>query len=261
MTLPFFARATGLVLLLALAFSSPARAGLLWYNGDYDGRTSLLNETNVPATNTDSPPLQKSLVYENFVVPVGQIWTITSVFSNDAVAFAVAPTTATWQIRSGVSAGNGGTLIASGDSSATVTPLSGISISGYTAETITATIPAVTLTAGTYWLAVAPDSAGYYADQSFVLSTSGANGVGTPAGNDGNSYITNSYPTSGTGSYNFTASTTVLNKRGVGFGPNIDFSMGVAGVIVPEPSSVVLVAVGLAGASTWARKRRSTTSR
>jgi hypothetical protein len=258
--LPRITRTVGLPLLIALASASPAHAGLLWYNGDYDGRTSLLNEAKVPATNTVSPPVQTSLVYDNFVVPTGQTWTITSVYSNDLVAFAAPPLTATWQILSGVSAGNGGTVVASGDTTATVTPLSGINVSGYTAETISASVPSLKLTAGTYWLAVAPDSQGYYGDQSFVMTTSGANSVGTPGGIDGNSYITNTYPTSGTGSYNFTPTTTALAKRGNAYpyGTNIDFSMGVNGAfVVPEPTSLVLVAVGLVGSLGWLSRRRS----
>ena len=261
MRAPISRRSIGLLLLVAASIATPAKAGILWYNGDFDGRGSLLDENNVPATNTTSPapPIQKSLVYDNFIVPVGQTWTISSVFSNDFVAYAAAPTTASWAIRSGVSAGNGGTLIASGDTAATLTPLSYIQ-NGFVAETVTASVPSIVLTAGTYWLGVAPDSAGYYSDQSFIMTTSGINAIGTPLGNDGNSFITNTYPPVGSaGSFNYTPTTTAVTKRGVNpYGPTIDFSMGVNGTFaVPEPSSVALVAVGLLGSLACTRKRRS----
>ena len=45
----------------------------LWYNGDDDGRNGLLNETR----GTDG------LIYDDFIVPTGDIYTITGVFSND----------------------------------------------------------------------------------------------------------------------------------------------------------------------------------
>jgi hypothetical protein len=253
-------RSFGLVVLMAASLASPAQAGLLWYNGDYDSRGSLTNETNVPINTGSGFVIQNSLVYDNFVVPVGQTWTITSVFSNDFVAYPnAAISTATWQIRSGVSAGKGGSLVASGDTAATVTALPN-TLAGFTAETVTASVPSVVLTAGTYWLAVAPDSAGFFGDQSFVMTTSGANSIGTPAGNDGNSFISNTFPTAS--ALNFAATTSVLNNRSQNLGPNIDFSMGVIGTaVVPEPSSAILVAVGLLGPLALSMKRRLASSR
>lgn len=238
---------------------APARAGVLWYNGSYDGRDSLTDQSMVPVqTGNNTYTLTTQLVYEDFVVPAGQTWTITSVFVNDAINYNGAISTATWQIRSGVGAGNGGTLVASGDTSATATALSGVTLPpGYSAETITATVSSVVLTAGTYWVAVAPDSLGYYSDQAYALTTSGANAVGTPAGNDGNSYVTNNYPTSGPDAFNFTPTTTAL--AGDGDGSLIDFSMGVSGTsvsVTPEPSSLVLAAIGL-GAIALAAGRRA----
>lgn len=250
-----------LVMLMAASLASPARAGLLWYNGDNDNRDSLANESKVGVeTGNDIGLLATSLVYDNFVVPVGQVWTLSSVFANELMDYNGAVTTATWQIRSGVSAGNGGTLVASGDTAATAT----INIPfnpalGLTGEQVSATVTGVTLTAGTYWLAVAPDSTGVFADQAYIVTTSGANAVGTPAGNDGNSFITNNFPTSGPDAYNFTPTTTALS--GDGDGPKIDFSMGVNGTFapaaVPEPMSAVLVAMGVALPALVRARRRA----
>ena len=131
-----------------------ARAGsTIWYNGDSDGRDGIVNQTGTP----------DGLVYDNFIVPTGQTWTINSVFSNDLLAFA--PTTASWEIRSGVSAGDGGTLVASGDGADTFTATGkSYNFNGVVAVneyTNTVAVSGVTLGPGTYWLAVAPDISGY----------------------------------------------------------------------------------------------------
>ena len=232
--------------------ASTARADVaLWYNGDYDNRDSLTNQSQVPINTGTGFVLQTSLVYDNFVVPAGQVWTLTSVFSNNQMAYAANATTATWQIRSGVVAGNGGTLVASGDTAATQVALPPVNGNTYfdPEYRVTASVPSLKLAAGTYWLAVSPDSTGFFGDQSYIETTSGKNAIGTPKGSDGNSYITTNFPTSGPFAYNFTPSTTAL--AGDGDGPNIDFSMGVIGTsaaaAVPEPSSLMLavVAAGL----------------
>ena len=85
-----------------------ARAGTtLWYNGDFDGNDAIYNEVN------PSVP-QRGSVYDDFIIPVGQTWKIQSVYSNDQMDFTPDTLFAYWQIRSGVSDGVGGTLLASG---------------------------------------------------------------------------------------------------------------------------------------------------
>ena len=153
------------------------RAGesaVLWYNGNYDNRDATVNQADVPVNTGSGYSLRTTLVYDNFVVPVGQSWTITSVYSNDQIAYGATPTTATWQIRSGMSAGNGGTLVASGDSSATETALTKITGDYYgdspykISETVLGDPHRRDLLDGDR------DSAGYYGDQSYVMTTSGA---------------------------------------------------------------------------------------
>jgi hypothetical protein len=94
----------------------------------------------------------------------------------------------------------------------------------------------VVLTPGTYYLSVTPDTDG--ADTYWYASTtSGASAVGTPPGNDGNSYFSSAYM-----GYSFAS---VGSLEGSG---NWDFSEGVIGtaVLTPEPSSVTLfMAAGL----------------
>jgi hypothetical protein len=214
---------------------------MLWYNGNFDGRDSQLNAYYV-STNY-------SALYDNFIVASGQTWTVTDVYSNDLIAVGI--TQAYWEIRSGVSAGNGGTLVAGGitsPASQTATGRSGFGLNEYTIDV--SGISGVTLTAGTYWLTVAPvipNGVG----QAYVTTTSGAGAVGLPAGNDGTSYV---YSPVGAGGENF-VSTNDPSLLGPG---TWDFSMGVSGTVVavPEPSTWVLSALLVAGVSTVKYVRR-----
>jgi len=228
--------------------TSSARAAVLWYNGDNNNVDAATNAAKVPINVGGNFFFSTTLVYNDFIVPVGQTWSITSVFSNDQIAFGAAPTAATWEIRSGLSAGSGGTLVANGSTAATVTALPPVPGYDYADPEfrVSTTISTVTLTSGIYWLAVAPNSRGYYADQSYVETTGGANGVGIPNGNNTNSFINNTNPV-GAGSLNFAAS-------------NAGYSMGVSGTFtalaVPEPASWVLLAAGLSGAPYLIRRHR-----
>jgi hypothetical protein len=138
-----------------------------------------------------------------------------------------AATTAYWEIRSGVSAGNGGTLLASGDGADTVTATGrsinvGIVLDEYTNQVAVN----VTLTAGTYWLAVAPDVSN---QNSYISTTSGANAVGSPPGNDGDSFFSSSFF-----GEDFVPLSDASNE-----GPGTwDYSMGVIGTAQPLVSSV-----------------------
>src|SRR5213075_2552389 len=87
--------------------------GALWYNGDFNGVNGLANEDN-----TSLGSGQFASVYDNFIVTDAGGWNVTSAFSDNLLNTNV--TGATWEIRTGVSEGNGGTLIASG---MTMTPV------------------------------------------------------------------------------------------------------------------------------------------
>src|SRR5689334_8096299 len=82
---------------LFAVLSSGAHAQL-WYNGDFDGNSGLANERDAIVSD--------SRIYDDFIIPVGQTWTLTSVFSNNLSALNT--TNMDWEIRQGVSAGNGG---------------------------------------------------------------------------------------------------------------------------------------------------------
>lgn len=66
------------------------------------------------------------------------------------------PATATWEIRTGVSEGNGGTQLGQGSGAANITA-TGRQIFGFNEYTVAVAVnPPLTLTAGTYWFNVTP---------------------------------------------------------------------------------------------------------
>ncbi|MCQ9208831.1 MAG: PEP-CTERM sorting domain-containing protein, partial [Omnitrophica bacterium] len=144
------------------------------------------------------------------------------------------------EIRSGISSGSGGTLIAGNTSFATQTATgrSGFDYDEYRIEVSGLNF---NLTPGTYWLSVAP--VGFGSGRSFVSTTSGLNALGSPAGNNQNAYINR--PDTG---YNF-ALTSDISSEWV-----YDFSMGVEGNVVPEPASLTLLGIGLLGFGAARRK-------
>jgi hypothetical protein len=96
-------------------------------------------------------------------------------------------------------------------------------LSEYTAQALNLNI---LLAPGTYFLNVTPVGNGF--GRSFDSDTSGLNCVGTPCGNNGNSFFDSN---EGSGSHYQ--------------GPiNTDFSMGVIGTVVPEPPPWAMMAMG-----------------
>lgn len=213
---------------VAVGVGKAADASTLWYNGDFNFVNGTANEQNTNVSDAHT--------YDDFTVSAGKVWNIDSIWSNNLMSF-TGVTQATWSIRTGVSAGNGGTVIASGASAATQTA-TGKSGFGYNEYNIGVSGLNINLNPGTYWLSVTP--IGFSSGRSFNSFTSGLNAVGTPAGNDGNSFFKSSY--FGT---NFQAQ-------------NNDFSMGVGGTAkpIPEPASVLgLLAIGALGTGSTLKRK------
>src|SRR5262249_32221243 len=82
-----------------------ALPGSLWYNGDFDGRNGLANERNTAVS--------QAAVYDNFFA-TGHGFRVTGVYSDNQITPGTVFTGADFSIRTGVSAGNGGTIVASG---------------------------------------------------------------------------------------------------------------------------------------------------
>lgn len=143
--------------------------GTIYYGGDCDHINGLANEFNSIVSD--------ARVYDNFIV--SSTMNLVTVFGKDYNSYSPLPTMANWEIRSGVAAGTGGTLIASGQSQpATVTP-DGCNDFGFTGYQIAVSIPqgSVVLGPGTYYLNVTPIGSGN--GRSFVETTSGLNAAGS----------------------------------------------------------------------------------
>ena len=195
---------------------------ILWYNGDFNGVNGLANEVDPTVTTGAS-------VYDNFVVTNPAGWDITAVFSDNLENMS-SVTSASWEIRTGVSVGNGGTLVASGSGTPTVTA-TGRSGFGFTEYQIQVAIsPALhlpQLPAGQfYWLNVTPTGPD---GRSFDSTTSGANAVGQPPGNDLNAFFNSVFFSA---NFQDTASQ----------GQPSDFSMGVIGngAVTTYPEQIVV---------------------
>ncbi len=192
---------------------TPTPAGnALWYNGDFNGEATGNGLANEQDTSLGSGEYAR--VYDDFNVTDPNGWDIGSVFSNNLENTNV--TAATFEIRSGVSAGNGGTIVASG---MTVTPevtATGRSGFGFTEFMIQISDLNIHLAPGTYWLNVTP--VGDLTGRSFNSTTAGANCVGTPCGDDDNAFWDSNF---------FAVSFVPTQPQCVPPNECIDFSMGV----------------------------------
>ncbi len=126
----------------------------LFYGGDLDP-----SNPNSGALLDEDTSEQQATTYVPFYVPNGQVWTVTGLFSNVlSNSEYIIPEQIEWSISTGMSAGDSGTLLASGTAHASWT-LTGRSLYGmpeYTALGKLTPETAVTLTTGVYWMTAVP---------------------------------------------------------------------------------------------------------
>jgi hypothetical protein len=236
-----FAALFVLALTAALALNTTAIAqappGSLWYNGDWNFTGGLANERNTGVT--------QAAVYDDFDVTAPLGWHVTAVFSDDLTDLGTVITGADWEIRTGVSEENAGTLIASGTTnSPLVTPTGrGLQLTEYMVEVTGLNVFLPMLPSGQYyWLNVTPVGNG--TGRSFNSKTSGTNCVGTPCGNDDNSFFNSTF---------FGAN---FDHASNWVGYPADFSDGVIGTVVPEPAPLALLTCGVGALLIAFRRRR-----
>jgi uncharacterized protein (TIGR03437 family) len=203
---------------ILLALSQPAlraqgtsTVSVGWYNGDC--QSTLIGSSNWYRSNLEQ---QFTRVYDEFVVPSGG-WTVTGVFSNNLLYNAPPITQASWEIRSGLSVNNGGTVMASG-----VSPAIQTYDSVLRAYRIQVDGLQVQLAAGDYQLSVVP--LGTASGQSYVCETQGQNAIGSPAGN---------------GKAFRSSDPALFALISAADGTNLNFSQGVliSGKLLPLPST------------------------
>jgi hypothetical protein len=233
-----FALALAAALVLNTSVCAQAPPGSLWYNGDYNGGLYLSNERNTIVS--------QAAVYDDFDVTTPLGWHVTAVLSDNI--FTVSPMTVTgadWEIRTGVSEGNAGTLIASGTTNLPIVTPTGRGSFNFTEYMVEVTglnifLPMLPL-GQHYWLNVTPVGNG--TGRFFNSNTSGAHCVGTPCGNDQNAFFNSTY----FGAY----FTSTANE-----GQPYDYSNGVIGTVVPEPATVALLICGVGALLIAFRRRR-----
>ena len=195
-------------------------AGALWYNGDFNGVNGLANERD-----TSLGSGQFAQVFDDFNVNDAEGWDVDEVFSHNLENTNVVG--ATWEIRQGMSEGNGGTLIASGMTATPVVTQVGPGGFGFLEFEVKVTGLNVHLAPGTYHLNVTPT--GDLTGRSFDSTTDGANCIGTPCGNNQNAFFNSNF---------FGANYTSTAN----FGQPFDFSMGVNGDVSGGGGGIVLEA-------------------
>jgi len=137
----------------------------LFYGGDFTpnllGPPFLNNALANESTTVIPGSPYGAATWVPFTVPAGDTWAVTGLFSNNMSTYGVLDqgvqplSAAYWSINEGIYAGNPGTVVASGTSAATSTA-TGRAAFGLTEFTVQVTGLSVTLTGGSYWLAVVP---------------------------------------------------------------------------------------------------------
>jgi hypothetical protein len=208
----------------------PAQAEVVFYGGDGTGSYPYL-ASDFSVYNFGSGPtvMSDSMTYDDFTLT--SLTTLNAAWGNFRLSWDTNPTEAAWQVRSGVSTGNGGTLVAAGTNATTILP------TGRGEYQVRVPL-SLMLEPGTYWIGIAPRVTSFTTN-AYVSATDGGDlgpggdpnpvPTGSPIAN-GNSFFNS--PLSG---HNFVSVDAGIPRV---IAPGTwDFSYGVEGTVIPEPGT------------------------
>lgn len=231
------------LLFLSLFANAQCVPNCLFYGGDFESNN---NDANLAPNENDAivngyP--YGSATFQNFVVPTGHTWNIGGLFTNNLSN--QHPTSAYYEIRSGVSEGNGGTPIISGFASMgagtfTWTPTGRNFLHHYDEFTAQVSGLNLTLPEGMYWESVVPQALDDYSRAGNSNTFSRPNGVGIQVSDQ--QFIDSPF---------FGAN--FINADEIGAFPTL--SSGIEGIDTPEPSSLILLASGVLGVAGMAGRK------
>jgi hypothetical protein len=150
----------------------------------YGGDTNPNSPDDNGFANDNTLLVPDTTTWGAFTVPAGQSWSVRGLFINTIADGynGLDPAASDWAIASGLSEGNGGSIVASGNATASFNPTGRLPF-GFTEYTMGVSIPTTVLSAGTYWVNILPNCtnasngdcsiAQYYFDDTFGLNRYG----------------------------------------------------------------------------------------
>lgn len=215
-----------------VALAAPVSAMGDWYSGDPYAAQTLWPQYSDNLSNSGQT---RAMTFDNFTWTPGAGGGVVDVLGGhftrltDTIPFGTVDT-AYWEIRTGMSAGNAGTLVAFGSGNVTSTVTAFVQ-GGWQVGAVSVDVPNFALAAGNYWFGLAigstVDAPGW-----FNASTNGVNGIGGPLGDDIHLYYQEN---SSFVSWNYVDGTGFYPPGSTGFDPSYWINE------VPAPSSAVVV--------------------
>ena len=201
-----------------------------WYSGDpYSPATTWPQYTDNLSTGFNN----LAMTFDNFAWTGGNVASVGGHFHNFNSGLLTTIDTAHWEIRTGMSVGNAGTLVASGSGSATNSATT-FTQGGWAVQRVDVDVPDFTLPSGNYWFGLAIGSTQAAGSGWFVAGTFGTNGIGGPLGDNDHLYYQEN---NSVVSWNYVDGRPLFPPGTQGFDPSYFIN-------VPVPGTLALAAMG-----------------